>query len=393
MDAAALRRARIGTVGFFALNGVVGFSFLPRLVEIQADVGLDDAGLGIVLAIGTAGGLVVGPIAGVLVQRWGSVRVSLIFGLLMLPGLVAVGFAGSAALLAVALAVLLGADAIMDSAMNSRALEVQEAYGRSIINSLHAWWSLATIVGSGLGALSAVLEIPLGTFLTGVAVVAAVALLLSARQPHLDVPSIRPIADPPANRRRALGLMLRGGGILLGVYIMLAVTVEDVPIRWGSIYLDSIGGTAVLITVAYVTLTSAMTLGRFVGDRLVDRFGEVTVVRASMVAIAIARGAALIQGSSWAFIAACAVSGFGVATLFPAAMHAASSLPGVSAAMGVAVIAWLSRAGFVLAPLAVGLIAGANDVRAGLWVMVVAAIALVGVAGVLRISRPDTMSR
>lgn len=393
MDAAALRRARIGTVGFFALNGVVGFSFLPRLVEIQADVGLDDAGLGIVLAIGTAGGLVVGPIAGVLVQRWGSVRVSLIFGLLMLPGLVAVGFAGSAALLAVALAVLLGADAIMDSAMNSRALEVQEAYGRSIINSLHAWWSLATIVGSGLGALSAVLEIPLGTFLTGVAVVAAVALLVSARQPHLDVPSIRPIADPPANRRRALGLMRRGGGILLGVYIMLAVTVEDVPIRWGSIYLDSIGGTAVLITVAYVTLTSAMTLGRFVGDRLVDRFGEVTVVRASMVAIAIAMGAALIQGSSWAFIAACAVSGFGVATLFPAAMHAASSLPGVSAAMGVAVIAWLSRAGFVLAPLAVGLIAGANDVRAGLWVMVVAAIALVGVAGVLRISRPDTMSR
>lgn len=393
MDAGALRRARIGTVGFFAINGALGFAFLPRLVEIQADVGVNDAGLGVVLAVGTAGGLVVGPVAGLLVQRWGSVAVSLIFGLLMLPGLVAIGFASNAVFLAAALAVFLGADAIMDSAMNTRALEVQEAYGRSIINSMHAWWSLATIVGSGFGALSAVLNIPLGIFLTVMAALGGIALLLAARQPHLDVPSIQPSAEPPVNRRRAIGLMLRGGAVLLGVYIMLAVTVEDVPIRWGSIYLDSIGGTAGLITVAYVTLTSAMTLGRFTGDRLVDRFGEVMVVRASMVAVAIAMGAALVHGSSWAFIAACAVSGFGVATLFPAAMHAASSLPGVSAAMGVAVIAWLSRAGFVIAPLAVGLIAGANDVRAGLWVMVVAALGLVAVAGVLRISRPDTMSR
>ena len=63
-------RNLIATIAFFAINGIVGFSILPRLAEIQQRAGLDDAGLGVALAVGTAGGLVVGPIAGVLVQRW-----------------------------------------------------------------------------------------------------------------------------------------------------------------------------------------------------------------------------------------------------------------------------------------------------------------------------------
>jgi hypothetical protein len=52
---ARLRRARIATIAFFAINGMVGFSILPRLVEIQQRADLDDAGLGIALAVGTAG--------------------------------------------------------------------------------------------------------------------------------------------------------------------------------------------------------------------------------------------------------------------------------------------------------------------------------------------------
>ncbi len=396
----SLLRVRVATSGFFVINAIVGFSFLPRLAEIQSKAGLNDAGLGVALAVGTAGGLVIGPLAGVLVQRWGAVPIAGIMGLATLPGLMAVGFATNGVALAAAFAALLAADAMMDTAMNTRALQVQGVYGRSIINSFHGWWSLATIIGSGIGALSAVLDVSLSTFVIVIAGISGIALLVVWRMDSVTIQASTTVHSQTAPesaldtpRRTALSLtssLLRSGGVLLIVFIMAAVIVEDVPVRWGSIYLVDLDQSALIIGLAYLSITSTMTIGRFIGDRMVDRWGGVRVIRFSMALAAGAMTMALLLGGAPAFIIAAAIGGFGVATLFPLAMQAASELPGVSAAMGVAIIAWFSRLGFVIAPLAVGLIAQAASIRAGLAVFVVAAIVLVFVAQAVarpRISR------
>ncbi|MGA1214856.1 MAG: MFS transporter, partial [Candidatus Nanopelagicales bacterium] len=265
-------------------------------------------------------------------------------------------------------------------------------YGRSIINGFHAWWSLGTIIGSGLGALSIILGIALGPFLTVIAVLAAAALVAvwvagtgavpegeQARNDHGDD------GTHHLSRGRALTVMLASGGALLAAFIMAAILVEDVPVRWGSVYLTSITESEGLwIGLAYVALTTAMTIGRFTGDRIVDTIGEVRWIRLAMAAVAVAMTAALIIGSPLAFVVAAAVSGFGVATLFPAAMRAAAALPGVSPAMGVALVTWFSRIGFVVSPLAVGFIAQAAGIPWGMGVVVVAALALIPLTAVLR---------
>jgi fucose permease len=184
------------------------------------------------------------------------------------------------------------------------------------------------------------------------------------------------------SRRRALAVMMGSGGALLAAFIMAAILVEDVPARWGSVYLtDRMDNPEAWIAVTYVVLTSAMTVGRFTGDRLVERFGEVRWIRWSMAAVAIAMAAALIIGTPLAFVIASAVSGFGVATLFPAAMRAASRLPGVTPATGVALVTWFSRIGFVISPLAVGLIAQGAGIGWGVGIVVVAALAIIPLAG------------
>jgi MFS family permease len=176
--------------------------------------------------------------------------------------------------------------------------------------------------------------------------------------------------------------MMGSGGALLAAFIMAAILVEDVPARWGSVYLTDRGDNPeAWIAVTYVVLTSAMTVGRFTGDRLVERFGEVRWIRWSMAAVAIAMAAALIIGTPLAFVIASAVSGFGVATLFPAAMRAASRLPGVTPATGVALVTWFSRIGFVISPLAVGLIAQGAGIGWGVGIVVVAALAIIPLAG------------
>ena len=106
-----------------------------------------------------------------------------------------------------------------------------------------------------------------------------------------------------------------------------------------------------------------MTVGRFTGDALVNRFTEATVVRVSMALAGSSLGLALLVGTTWAYVGACVVIGLAVATLFPAAMHAATRIPGVRPAMGVATVGWIARGGFVVAPIAVGAIAE----RFGIW--------------------------
>jgi len=385
----SLQRSRVGATAFFAINGILGFSFVPRLAEIQADLGLDAAGLGVVLAVGTAGGLVVGPLAAPLIHRWGAVPVASAVGLLSLPPLVVMGWASIPAVFAIAFFFFWAADAVMDSAMNTRALEVEATYGRSIINGFHAWWSLGSIIGSALGALSALAGIALGPFLTGLALVAGAALLVVWVSGTGAVPEGEQSRNDGASgethhlsRRRALAVMLASGGALLAAFIMGAVLVEDVPARWGSVYLtDRLADPVAWIAVTYVALTSAMTLGRFTGDGLAERFGEVRWIRWSMAAVAVAMGVALVVGTPLAFVIASAVSGFGVATLFPAAMRAASRLPGVTPATGVALVTWFSRIGFVISPLAVGLIAQGAGIAWGMGVVVVAALMIIPLAG------------
>ena len=185
------------------------------------------------------------------------------------------------------------------------------------------------------------------------------------------------------------GRVLTRATALLGLFTLLAVIIEDIPARWSSIYLTDIGAPTALVGIGFTAFTIAMTIGRFAGDPLVNRFTELVVVRVSMVCSGVALAAALLIGTAWAYIAACVVIGLGVATLFPAAMHAATQIPGVRPAMGVATVGWLARGGFVLAPIAVGAVAERYGIAWGLTVPILAAALLVPLSAILRPPRPQ----
>ena len=122
-------------------------------------------------------------------------------------------------------------------------------------------------------------------------------------------------------------------------------------------------------------------VGRLIGDRLVDRFGERAVARAGGLITAAGMGAALAFPSVPGTIAGFAAAGFGVATLVPAAMHGADQLPGLRAGTGLTAVAWLMRVGFVSSPPVVGLIADATSLRVGLLVVPLAGLVVMAARG------------
>jgi MFS family permease len=116
----------------------------------------------------------------------------------------------------------------------------------------------------------------------------------------------------------------------------------------------------------------AMTIGRLTGDRAVDRFGQRTVVRAGGALAAVGMGLALAVPTVGTTLAGFALAGLGVATLVPAAMHTADELPGLPHGVGLTVVSWLLRVGFLLSPPLVGLIADHSSLRVGLLSVVFA---------------------
>ena len=79
-----------------------------------------------------------------------------------------------------------------------------------------------------------------------------------------------------------------------------------------------------------------------------------------------------------------AAAGLGVATLVPAAMHEADELPGLKPGLGLTVVSWLMRLGFLLSPPVVGVIADVTSLRVGLLVIPFAGALVLMFAGALR---------
>ncbi|GHI97665.1 MFS transporter [Streptomyces olivaceus] len=388
--APADRRARVAVAVLFFTNGALFANLLPRYPQIKADLGIGNAAYGLAVAAFPAGAIAAGLAAGVLVRRFGSARVAVGGTLLTGVGILAAGLAESVAVFAAALFLAGAMDAFTDVAQNAHGLRVQRRYGRSIINSFHAIWSVGAVTGGSMAAGAIALGVPRGQHLLFSAVVFAVAACVALRYclPGPDTEAAEETAagagTPAAGSVPAAG---RRTTCVLAALVLIATAgtlVEDAGSSWATLYLsDSLHASVALAASGYVALVGAQFVGRLIGDRLVDRFGQRTVARSGALIAAVGMGLALAVPTVPGTVLGFAAAGFGVATLVPAAMHEADELPGLKPGSGLTIVSWLMRLGFLLSPPVVGLVADASSLRVGLLVVPFAGVLVLLLAGAL----------
>ncbi len=374
----------------FFTNGALFANLIPRYPEIKADLGIGNAAYGLAVVAFPVGALAAGLAAGTLIRRWGSAHVAVVSTVLTGAGLLGAGMATSVVLFVAALFVAGAMDAVTDVAQNAHGLRVQRRYGRSIVNSLHAVWSIGAVTGGSMAAAAIALGLPREHHLAISATVFAIAAGVAWRfcLPGHDV---EPEAEPDSEDRtgRAGTPMSRPRiAVVLGALVVIAIAgtlVEDAGNSWATLYLaTSLHAPEALAAAGYVALVGAQFIGRLLGDRLVDRFGQRAVVRAGGFLTAAGMSLALAVPTVGGTILGFASAGLGVATLVPAAMHEADRIPGLKHGSGLTIVSWLMRLGFVLSPPAVGMVADAAGLRAGLLVVPLAGLLALLHAGVLR---------
>jgi MFS family permease len=384
VDAARLRRARSAVAACFFLNAVFYAGLVPRLPELKAHLGLSSTALGTALAALPLGALLAALSSAAFIRRFGSGRAAS-YGLALLG--VTVGMVSVAPNwlgLAAALLVTGALDAIVDVAQNAHGLRVQRLYQRSILNSFHGVWSIGAVAGGLLGSAAAGLGVPLAAHLAGSAVVfGAVALVASrAMLPGRDEPEPAAEEVPRERPRRRAAVPALAA---LGVLATCGAFVEDAGSSWSALYLRTeLAAGAAIAGLGFVALSVAMTVGRLTGDRVIDRFGQRRVVRIGGALTAAGMGLALALPSVPTTLIGFALAGLGVATLVPAVYQAADELPGLPHGMGLAVINWLLRIGFLLSPPLIGALADATSLRVALLTVVLAGVGALALGRALR---------
>jgi MFS family permease len=432
---AGLRAARVAVTAYFCLFGVIVAVWITRIPAIKERLHLSDGVLGIALFAIPAGLLLVILVAGRLVDRIGSARVTRGAGVGMALFLIPPGLAGSLAALMAALFVFGTVMGSLDVSMNANGALVERARGRPVMSSLHAGYSIGALVGAVLGGLFAGAGIgPLPTFLIvglPAAVVAAVAgrwLITeqAARQaagrdaagPAAAEPALAAgtgagaaadpgrttepagadqgpagIAQEPGSRRggrpgRPAALIL-----LLGTVGLCALLVEGSAADWSAVYLhDNLSTSAGFAAVGFAAFALAMTAGRLLGDRLKARFGTVRLVRGSGLVAAAGLAGGLISGDPVGGVIGFAVLGAGLACIVPQVFLAGAAADPARPGHGLARVVGMSYLGMVSGPVLIGGAATLAGLRIALGIPVLLSLGVAALAGVLspRAPAPET---
>ncbi|MGP6170387.1 MFS transporter [Microbacterium sp. A204] len=379
----ALRRARVGVALLFLTNGALFANILPRYPEIKASLGLDAAAYGLAIAAFPAGAIIAGLAAAMFIRRFGSAKVAVAGTIITSLGILAAGLSPHVLLFALGLLIGGAADAITDVAQNAHGLRVQRGYGRSIINSFHATWSIGAVLGGSMAAVAIATGLPIGIHLIISAVIFCVVSLIALR---LCLPG----RDRETDEEAIAGGEEVGGAlqritaktvIVITALVLISIAgalVEDAGMSWATLYLgSSLGAPAALAATGYIALVGAQFIGRIVGDSLTDRFGQRAVAIFGGLIASVGMGLALAFPSIPGTIIGFAAAGYGVATLIPAAMQVADDLPGLKHGAGLTIVSWLLRLGFLFSPPIVGLVADNAGLRAGLLVVPIAGVVAV----------------
>lgn len=370
--AARLRAQRIAGLLIFLANGFCIGTWVTRIPDFKRALALSEATLGNVLLAPALGAFVGMPMAGWLVARLGSRAVAVSAGAAFALSLFGLALARTPIELFLALTFFGVSNGVMDVSMNANAAEVELAWGRPIMSSFHALYSVGGLAGAAVGGGLAHAGVAPAAHLSLAAVAALLLVGLLSAWVRPGVPAREPPKNPFALPPRAMWPLC--------AIAFLCMFGEGAMADWSAVYLrDTLGTTAAFAATGFAAFSVAMAAGRFLGDGVSTRLGPVAVVRGGAVLVTLGLAAALLIGRPMAGLLGFASVGLGLSCVIPTVFSAAARTGPTGTS--IAAVATFGYLAFLGGPPVVGHIAAATSLPIALSLIVVGALAIVLLAG------------
>ncbi len=383
--AANVTHWRNAVVVAYGASGLAFASWVSRLPAIRDALDLTPGNVGVLLLCLTLGSFASVSASGLIVLRLGSkqtIRTGSImvgFGLL-LAGLGTSVFA-SPVVTAAGLAVIGLGTGSWNTASNVEGAAVERAVGRHIMPRLHGAFSLGTVAGAGLGAAAAAVSLPVAWHLGAAGLVVAVSVATAASwfraditpvagertytPDHFEDPTTGPIplitageGEAPLDNKRKIAQAWRDRRtLLLGVLVLGLALAEGAAGDWVALALaDGHGQSDAAGAAGYGLFVTFMTIGRFAGTLVLDRYGRVPVMRWCAALAVLGLGLFVFAPVPWLAFIGLAIWGLGASLGFPVGMSAAADDPAKAAAR-VSVVSTIGYGAFLCGPPLLGLLA------------------------------------
>ncbi len=261
------QRIRYAVLSLFIAQGLCFASWASRLPDIKKDFNVESyLHYGLLMFLLPLGKFVAIPIVGFLLPRIGSKKTVLIsiigyalalFMVSIIPGITGLGIT----------LFLFGIFWNMtDISLNTQAIEVERIYGKPIIATFHASWSLAAVIGAVIGYSMINLNVITLYHFSIITVVAIIVILLNYK--YLQEPAVATekkeiktetsLTEKKSKKFHMPESLL----IQLGLVWLLALIVENTMFEWSDVYFQSVIKAPESLQVGFLVFMVMMFTGR-----------------------------------------------------------------------------------------------------------------------------------
>jgi MFS family permease len=373
---AGLKAAAAATFVVFGINGLVFASWAARIPAVTQTLQITAGQMGTLLLCTAIGSLLALPTAGWVVGRLGTANTVRLGGLLASAAGVGIAFSLSIA------SIPGTAIGLWDVSQNIEGADVEHKLRRTIMPQFHAAFSGGAFVGALIGAGLSNLGVGLPVHLL---VIVGIVLLVTMTAPRYFLPHVA--VPAPAEGTKAVkgpSAWRESRTVLIGVVVLGATLTEGAGNDWiAKASVDGLGTSESTGALMFALFVLAMTAMRFLGGRVIDKYGRVAVLRASMAAAAAGLCLFVLAGNPWLAAVGAALWGIGAALAFPMGMSAAADDPQHAAAR-VSVVSTLGYISFLAGPPLLGYLGDLTGIHNALLAILAPILLALLLAGAAR---------
>lgn len=367
VKASYLNRIRWAVSLFYFAMGLCFATWASRIPDIKTALDLSEADLGTVLFAIPFGQLFAMPFSGRLAAKYGS-HVTAVIGLsFYIISLTGLGLGTETWHLLLALFFFGMFSNLTNISINTQGIYTEGLFRRAIMSSFHGAWSAAGFTGAliGLGMMALKFS-PLIHF----AIVSSVMLLVVAFNYKYLVKAKSPTPSVKQKRFTKPNPAL----VWLGIIGFCCMVSEGIMFDWSGVYFkDVVKAPGPWVILGYTSFMIMMATGRFLGDRVIRKFGRKRVLQISGCMISLGLFTAVAFPYIVPSVLAFMMVGLGVSTVVPTVYSIAGRTPNVSPSIALTAVSSVSFLGFLLGPPVIGYIAEATSLRTS--------FALIGIFG------------
>ncbi|MGG4219122.1 MFS transporter [Paenibacillus jamilae] len=345
----------------FALPGVAFASWVSRTPVIRDILHASTAEMGIII-FGLAAGSLLGLLgAGNVISRIGGRSVILGSALLIVIGFVIVGLGTAFSLTSIVFVglVIFGSGyGTAEVALNVEGSAVENQLNKTLLPAFHGSFSMGTLAGAIIGSGAAALHVPVVIhFGAMAAMIAAVTFYLYRYLPHGTGKEKDGASHKSGSSIKVqLAVWKERRILLIGIIVLGMAFAEGAANDWLPLMMvDGYGVDSLTSSYMYGLFVAAMTVGRFTGGFILDKYGRVPVLKGSAVLAAV--GIILVIWGQQDLLAGLGILlwGLGASLGFPVGLSAAGDDPR-GAAIRVGAVATIGYLAFLVGPPGLGLL-------------------------------------